>query len=415
MRILKSLLFVLIASTLLTSCNEDDAIPVFTGDVSVTLINKGSTEVVEGDAATFTYDVVLNKTFNQDIIINFDLDKLIAYPSLLSINSVTIPKNTAKGILTVNATKKTDAENVLKDNLNLTFMIKDYEGITNKLYLADDYVVTVKAEEGITPLTPEQQKLIKHYQSQGIDISMWIGKIPVKVEVVTAPNGGFAPFETSQTLTYSGVTYITLSEHATKDKPLLVMSQNAFGLSEYLQYVFRNETILNTTDWYGQTDPNFPPAVKEVLKALGDQRVEKWKNKEYTFNVKVDNLEFKAGGVVKFVDENNTYEIGSDFLDPDLTKTLAAVDFQYEFPLWDELAELSKGNAPLKEHIITGGSVHPNFYIGYSTIIADDWYEGDWVAPTSSYNETEMNFKFNTDHENSGSYDIVTVNFTLPK
>ncbi|PKH49539.1 hypothetical protein CXF68_02020 [Tenacibaculum sp. Bg11-29] len=410
MRIFKSLFFVLIVSTILTSCSEDDVIPTFSGDVSVTLINKGSTEVIEGEAATFIYDIVLSSTFKQDITINFDLEELVNYPNLLSIDPVIITKNQTKGTLTVTAVKKPDAENVLADNLNLTFAIKDYKGVTNKLYLADNYVIKVKAEEGITPLTADQQDLIKHYQSQGIDISMWIGKIPVQVEVVTAPNGLFAPFETSQTLNYTGVTYITLSKNATKDKPLLVMSKNALGMSEYLQYVFRNETILNTTDW---NEPS-QAAMQGVLKALGDERIIKWKNKEYAFNVKVDDLEFKTGGTIDYVRENNTYEIGSDFLDPNSTKTLAAVDFQYEFPLWDELAILANGNDSLKEHIITGGSIHPNFYIGYSTIITDDWYEGNWITPTSSYNETEMNFKFNTDHENSGSYDIVTVKFTQP-
>ncbi|MBE7634958.1 hypothetical protein F7642_11555 [Tenacibaculum finnmarkense genomovar ulcerans] len=67
MRIFKSLFFVLIASTLLTSCSEDDSIPSFSGDVSVTLINKGSTEVIEGEAATFVYDIVLSSAFKQDI------------------------------------------------------------------------------------------------------------------------------------------------------------------------------------------------------------------------------------------------------------------------------------------------------------------------------------------------------------
>lgn len=410
MRIFKSLFFVLIASTILTSCSEDDTTPSFSGDVSVTLINKGSTEVIEGEAATFVYDIVLSSAFKQDITINFDLEELVNYPNLLSIDPVIITKNQTKGILTVTAVQKPDAENVLADNLNLTFAIKDYQGITNKLYLADNYVIKVKAEEGITPLTKEQQDLIKHYQSQGIDISMWIGKIPVQVEVVTAPNGLFAPFETSQTLNYTGVTYITLSENATKDKPLLVMSKNAFGLSEYLQYVFRNETILNTTDW---NEPS-QAAMQGVLKALGDERIIKWKNKEYAFNVKVDDLEFKTEGKVDYVRENNTYDLYANFTDPNRAKDLAAVDFQYEFPLWDELLVLANENADLKEHITTGGSLHPNNYIGYSTIITDDWYEGDWITPTSSYNETEMNFKFNTDHENSGSYDIVTVKFTQP-
>ncbi|WP_422090156.1 DUF4929 family protein [Tenacibaculum ovolyticum] len=409
MRIFKSLFFVLIASTILTSCNEDDTTPSFSGDVSVTLINKGSTEVIEGEAATFVYDIVLSSAFKQDITINFDLEELVNYPNLLSIEPVIIAKNQTKGTLTVTAVKKPDAENVLTDNLNLTFAIKDYQGVTNKLYLADNYIVTLKAEEGIIPLTTEQQALIKHYQSQGINISKWIGKIPVEVEVITAGNGGVSVFETSQNLTYKGITHITLSEKATKDKPLLVMTQNALGLSEYLQYVFRNETILNTETW----DQIYVPAPKIILKALGDEKVNKWKNKEYPFNVKVDELEFKTDGNIDFVRENNTYEIRTNLLDPSTTKTLAAVDFQYEFPLWNELVKLSENNTELKENL-SYESIHPNFYIGYSTILSDDWGENNWIKPEASYSTEQMNFKFNTDHNSSGGYDIVTVKFTQP-
>lgn len=411
MRILKSIFLVLVASTILTSCS-DDAIPVFSGDVSVTLINKTSTEVIEGEAATFTYDVVLSNTFKEDITINFNLDELTNYPNLLSIEPVTIVKDQTKGILKVTATKKPDAENVLANDLKLTFAIKDYQGVTNKLYLADNYIVTVKAEEGITPLTADQQALIKHYKSQGIDLSMWIGKIPVQVKVVTAPNGSFAPFETSQTLNYTGITHITLSENATKDKPLLVMTKNAFGLSEYLQYVFRHETVLNTEYW---NEPS-QASIQEILKALGTDRVTKWEKKEYAFNVTLDNLEFKSGGTIDFVRENGTYDDYTNYLEPlkPEGKNFNAVDFRYEFELWNEFVTLAKNNSDLVNHMQQGGSIHPGNYIPETNILEDEWGESNWVAPTSSYNATEMNFKFNTDHTYSGDYDIVTVKFTQP-
>lgn len=416
MKIFKSLIFVLIASTLLTSCSEDDSIPSFSGDVSVTLINNGSTEVIEGEAATFVYDIVLSSAFKQDITINFDLEELVNYPNLLSIDPVIIAKNQTKGTLTVTAVQKPDAENVLADNLNLTFAIKDYQGITNKLYLADNYIVTLKAEEGIIPLTTEQQALIKHYQSQGIDISKWIGKIPVEVEVITAGNGGFSVFETSQTLTYKGITHITLSEKATKDKPLLVMTQNAFGMSEYLQYVFRNETILNTVYWYNPTDEYTNPAGDEIFKVLGEERMNKWKNKEYSFNVKVDDIELKTDGGIEFIREDGAYNTYTNFLTtpPTSYERTSAVNFEYEFPLWSELVSLATNNADLVPHIEGGGSVHPNNYITTGSVLEDEWGENNWTKPTSSYNASEMNFKFNTDHTNAGDYDIVTVKFTQP-
>lgn len=409
MRVIKSLMYVFMLSLIVVSCSEDN--PVFTGDVSVTLINKGANQVIEGEAAEFTYEVVLNRSFDTDITLTFNLDNLTNYPNVLSIsNPVTIAKNQTKGTLKILAPKKPDSENVLTEDTNFKIILASKTGITNNLVLAEDYTITVKKEEGFTPLTQAQKELLAHYKSQGIDLSMWIGKIPVEATVKTAKGGNFAPFDKAQTFTYKGITQITLSEKATKDKPLLVMTQNAFGLTEYLQWAFRNETILNTGYWNNKN----VPAPTAVLKALGNARVTKWKNKEYSFNVTVDEIEFKKDGSIVFVRENGSYGLYTNFLDPKRKYDQSAVNFQYEFELWEELKKIAKGNKALQDHITTGGSIHPNTYIGYSPILTDDWSGGYWVAPKGNYDNTkkEMNFVFNTDHTNSADYDTVTVKFT---
>lgn len=411
MKTIKSLVCLFLA-IVIVSCSDDEPV-VFTGDVSVTLVNKGATQVVEGEAAEFTYDVVLNRSFDTDITLTFNLDKLANYPNVLSItNPVTIAKNQTKGVLKITAKKKADVENVLTEDTNFKIAIKSHTGITNKMVLAADYLITVKKEESFIPLTQAQKELLAHYKSQGIDLAMWIGKIPVKVTVKTAPDGNFAPFDKAETKEYTGITQITLSEKATKEKPLLVMTQNAFGLNEYLQWAFRHETILNTDYW------NNPavPASTAVLKALGDARVTKWKNKEYSFNATVDEIEFKKDGSIVFVRKNGTYDKYTNYLEPldPKKKNFNAVDFRYEFELWNEFVKLAKSNSKLKEHMEQGGSIHPGNRIPETDALKDEWGGGFWVKPTGTYNNAKkaMNFVFNTDHTNSGDYDTVTVKFT---
>ncbi|QKX07404.1 DUF4929 family protein [Aquimarina sp. TRL1] len=418
MKIIQSILYTLLGVMLITSCNsDDDGTAQFNGDVSVTLINKGNSSATEGEATDFIYDVILSKSFDSAVTLNFSLEDISGYSSLLAIDApVIIKKNTTKGVLKITMPAKPDSENLLSEDKNFPIQLTSYSGIDNKITLSSNEAIAIKVEADFTPLTQEQKDLLEYYKTKGIDLTPWIGKIPVEVTVQTDGNGSFSPFDQATTKTYTGTTFITLSESATKEKPLLVMTNNAFGLSEYLQYVFRNETINNTGFWYAPNDDNVNPAAKEVLKAIGNQSETKWLNKEYSFNVIVDNLEFKEDNTIHFVQENGAHDIYTNFLDDQRVKGLSAVDFQYEFPLWDELEKLAKGNIDLTNHIISGGSLHPNNYIGYSTILEDDWYETNWVTPTSSYDNTDkvMQFTFNIDHANSGDYDIVKVTYTSP-
>lgn len=409
MKTIKSLFYILLFTVVAVSCSDDDP-TVFTGDVTVNLLTNDGVQVVEGEAKEFTFNVVLSHSFDRAINLTFELENLAQYPNVLAIETspVVIASGKTTGTLKVVAKAKPDAENILTENVSFKINLASYTGIENTITLENEQKITVTAEEGFTPLTQAQRELVEYYKTQGINVSPWIGKIPVEVEVTTAADGGFEPFVTAQTLKYSGTTYITLSEKATKEKPLLVMVNNAFGLSEYLQYIFRHETILNTDYWNNTGQP----APTAVLTALGTDKVNKWKNKEYTFNVKVDDLEFKADNTVEFVRENGAYDTYSDFLPDGEKYPTSAVNFVYEFELWNELATLAKDNAELTEHIKSGGSIHPNNYITTGGILTDAWETGNWVAPTSSYKNTEMTFTFNTDHRNSGDYDKVTVKYT---
>ena len=416
------LFFLTVLLTSIISCSKDDSIEQFTGEVTVTLLNKGATEAMEGEAIEFIYDVILSRSFDTDIKLNISLEKLTQYPGLLTIMSpITITKNTTKGVLKVISTAKVYSENQLTKTESFAIKLDSYTGISNAIVLIGNPKITVKAEEDFTPLTKAQKELLAHYKTNGIDLSLWIGKIPVEVTVNAEGNGSFSPFDAVSKKTYKGITYITLSSEATKEKPMLVMTNNAFGLSEYLQYVFRKETIENRGFWYNPSDQYVSPAAKAVLKALGSTREQKWLEKEYAFNVKVDELEFKSDKTVQFVYENGAYNNPHKSEDPtgvqdDEYELITAVNFEYEFPLWDELLNMVKTNNKLYEDVITGGSVHPDYYLTYSKIDEDDWDDGNWVKPVSNYDNTkgEMTYKFNFDHYSSGGYDIITVKYKSP-
>ncbi len=409
MRVIKSLVLLFLA-TLVVSCNEETE--VFTGDVYVTLKAKGGNSFVEGEATTLNYDVVLSKSFHKDIKLVFDLEKLTEYPNLVNFKKeVVIPKNKTMGSLKFTGVKKDILDNILTENKNFKILLSSSEGITNKIILDKDYKILIKKGQTIEGLTQSQKDLLKGYKKKGIDLTKWIGEIPVKVKVATKAIEGFKAF-TGGDKEYSGTTYITLSEKATVDKPILKMVKNAFGLNDYLQWVFRGETLDNEY-W---NNPGMPSPTA-IMKAIGEERMTKWKNNEYTFNVMVDDIEVNTDGTITFVRENGTYDNYTDFLkkESERERNLSAVDFQYEFPLWDELVKLTESDATLKDHIAQGGSLHPNNYIGVSTILTNDWEGSNWVAPTGSYDSKEMKFAFTSDHTNSEDYDKIEVTFTPKK
>lgn len=413
MKTIKSFFFLLLFTITIISCEENELVQ-FTNPITVNLLTNKGLQVTEGDSKEFTLDVILSKSFNQEIKLTFDLENTSNYPDLLSIETtpVVISKNETKGTLKIIAKYKPNIENILTENTNFKINLISYEGTEKNIVLEGSQTIIVMPEESFTPLTQSQKTLIEHYKSQGIDLTPWIGKIPVEVEVITAAGGGFAPFETSETLSYTGTTYITLSDNATRDKPLLVMTRNAFGLNEYLQYVFRNETILNTVYWNNAGSPSS----SAVLATIGNDRVTKWKNKEYDFNVTVDDLELKTDNTVTFIREDGAYKYYSNFLPGGEKYKVSAVNFNYEFELWNELVILANGNSELTEQIQQGGSIHPNNYITGGSVLSDEWEEGNWVDPSGNYNSSDkkMTFEFNIDHSNSGDYDIIKVSFTSP-
>ncbi len=413
MKIVKTITYIFATALLLFSCEKDNDAG-FTGDITVSLVSKGATEVVEGEAADIAYDVVMSRSFDTEIKLVFDLKNQEGITGLFTLTKeVVILKNTTVGLLTVHADAKNDSENVLTDNQNFSLHLVSVTGIKNSVALESETVVKMIAEEEISPLSIGQRALIQEIKGKGIDLSLWIGKIPVRVTIHSPANGSVAPFEAEFTKSYTGTTIVTLSEDATVEEPMLKMTNNSFGLNDYLNLVFRAETIENKEFWYNDA----VPASKAVLQELGEEKVAKWIANEYSFNVLMDKLIFKADNTISFVYENGAFSPpwnAETLENPD--RDLSAINLEYEFPLWDELFKMSKTDEGLREYIIQGGSLNPDNYIIYSSILEDEWGDGNWVAPTSSYDQAtgKMTYIFNIDHSNASGYSTVTVTYQSP-
>ncbi|QTE22847.1 DUF4929 family protein [Polaribacter cellanae] len=165
MKTIKSLLYILLFTVLTVSCSDDE-LTAFTGEVTVNLLTNGGTQVVEGKAGEFTYNVVLSRSFDQEINLIFELENLAQYPGLLSIktNPVVIASGQTTGTLKIVATAKPDAENTLAENVNFKINLASSTGIPNTIRLENEQTITVTSEEDFTPLTQAQKDLVEYYK-----------------------------------------------------------------------------------------------------------------------------------------------------------------------------------------------------------------------------------------------------------
>ena len=411
----------ILTSSMFVSCEKPDE---GLDDITVKLIKKGSIEVNEGVVKTFEYDVVLNKSLQKDVVVEFVLkgsDKNPVYTELFTIEKVPVKAGKTKGLLKIISKKKTDSEKSLKENVVYTIDLKSVEGVSNSINLdKEEHKITVKADKAIVPLTLDQKKLVAAWKKAGIDLSKFIGKVNVSVKVTLSTDDAVwvgAPFSKAVVAkTYTGQSLITVSSNATAVKPVLKISKNAMGLNEFLQQVFRKETVENTEYWYRETDnKNHPPAPKAVVKAMGAERYKKWKNKEYDFNVKLDNIEIsktkdnkiainfykiydKAKKIYSAFGSYDTVHHGSDPSKDrlDENRQTSAVHFTYDFKLYDEVLDLAKNDATKKlyPNFGTGGSVHPDFYITGSGIDSNEWDENLYVKPSATFDVAKGTIQF---------------------
>lgn len=255
-------------------------------------------------------------------------------------------------------------------------------------------------------LTEEQEALIEGYrETLGIDLMHWIGEVPFEAELVRpADEFTWGMFLTADDIEFSGTTTITLSDNATADKPVLKMTSNAMGLSDYLYIVFLNNTLYNIESWVGdESDPeSYPYSMSHlVVEAAGISD-----DTEETFDLALDNIAINDDATLDYISE---FEWA-----PGLP--IETVDFVYTYSAWEQLQEVLATvdeTSLLKTAVDIGFTLDPSYYMNTAEITENSNEYGNWVAPASSYDtETgKMSFTFPMNYCSS-STNYMTVKVT---
>jgi hypothetical protein len=398
---MKQLKWLSILSILLmpfAACDDDDN--EYEGTNEIFLIANGEKTLTESEDKTIDITVQLTRTLKEDATITFKFENQTSDKSeVLSFvnNPIVIKageksdtlhiKSQQRDILTQNTTFAIQMDKVSDDNITLNAPLQ----------------LTVKPNPQFTPLTEEQQKLLNAYKNKGLDLSPWIGIIPVEVKITYPGDGSLDKFSKSYEKTITGKTVITLSDYATEDLPTLVMTENAMGLEGYIYDLFRDETIWDDVFWLNY--PN-PPKAMELISLT--------KESEETFVLSLDSLIFKdATKTIDFVRDDKAI---NSYGEP-----ITGVAFDYSYSAWDRMQKLiTEGNKEAQDYEEGGSSVNPDKYINISSIDTDEWAwnkADTWVEASSSFNSETgiMKFIFVFDHANAGGYVKAEVTYTSPQ
>lgn len=273
----------------------------------------------------------------------------------------------------------------------------------NDMQVKETLRLNVKPYMSAEDLTEEQQALLEGYKNKGLDLTKWIGVIPVKVTVDVPPTDYLASLVGGMNKTYEGRSVITLSEYATIDQPVLKMPENPMGLTEFLYDILRKETVENDEYWYGENAGEYYQIMMDMI-GLSKTSVE-------TFSAALDSIRVgmpqNGEADVKFLGSvMNSYD-----------EPLAVVPFAYSYSAWDRLKEkVDAGDEKAIECVGYGATVNPVNYLMSSSVDSDNWGDNSrWLEPKGTLKGNKLIFQFNFDHASAAGYTKIIVEYTLPE
>lgn len=273
----------------------------------------------------------------------------------------------------------------------------------NDMQVKETLRVNVKPYLTAEDLTMEQQALLEGYKNKGLDLTKWIGVVPVKVTVDVPPTEGLASLVDGMNKTYEGKSVITLSENATIDQPILKMTENPMGLTAFLYDILRKETVCNDEYWYGEFAGE---SYQKMMDLIGLT-----KDSQETFSVSLDNIRVN----MPQNGESNVEFLGSVL--NNYEEELTTVPFVYNYSAWNRLKEkVDAGDETAIECVGFGATVKPEAYLVNSSIDSDYWEDSSrWVEPKGTLNGKKLTFQFNFDHSSATGYTKISVEYTLPE
>ena len=175
------------------------------------------------------------------------------------------------------------------------------------------------------------------------------------------------------------------------------MTDNPFGLTEYLYFVLRSETVADPEFWTQQPEP------QKLMKLLN------WnKESKETFAVSLDAIRLK---------DITSTSTRLEYLGPGKNyygAPITIVPFTYQFSALDRQNKLlESGNAEIKEINDQGASADPAYYLNCYDLVNSDNYDTpeNFIKSTGNidFATDKMTYQFLLSHANAGGYTRITV------
>ncbi|WP_288896806.1 DUF4929 family protein [uncultured Capnocytophaga sp.] len=395
MKFISNLCAVALTALSIISCSKDDNSNQYSGKNQVYITAQGDKTLTIGESnQKIDAKVTLTNLVTQNTNLTLKAVDANGQPSSLitfSQNPITIAKDSKEVAFEVKLSS--NAALTKEQRLKITFES------AAELVAKEDLNIVVKPTPAIEALTDAQRTLLDSYKARGIDLYPFIGSIKVKTTVISSAEGSTQDFATEFTREFNGKTIIGLSSSATTSSAVLKMTDNPMGLTEFLYFLLKKNTIEDTEYFTQQPNP------QKVMGLIN------WnKNSQETFNVSLDNIEIKTP--VNGVSEINF--IG-DVIKSDNETIIKAVPFKMEYTAWDRLKALAaSGNTEAQNVLDTDGTSNPQHYVNNDNILTDEYEVGNWKASKGSINfqNKTMSFEFLVYHTYSNGYVQVKVEYT---
>lgn len=396
---LKSLLLLLVLAVGVFSCSDSEDTD-YTGINSIYIRTSEDPVIIASDTTALKATLTLTRAYDQPVSLEMvvksqakGVEELVTIRPMV----VTIPAGLRNVDFEVVSNQKD-----IREAAQIEISVKEPLP-QNDMQVKETLRVNVKPYLSAEDLTEEQQALLEGYKNKGLDLTKWIGVIPVKVTVDVPPTDYWASLVGGMNKTYEGKSVITLSEYATMDQPVLKMTENPMGLMEFLYDILRKETVDNDEYWYGEYASEYYQIMMDLI-GLSKTSVEK-------FAVTLDsirvNMPQNGESMVEFLGTvMNSYE-----------EPLTVVPFVYSYSAWERLKDkLEAGDEKALECVEYGATVNPLNYLINSSIDTDVWEDSSrWMEPTGVLKGNKLTFQFNFDHASAAGYTKITVEYILPE
>lgn len=373
----------------LASCGDDKEDSGYTG-VNQIYLSAENPVVEETEATPLTVNVDLTKACEQNITLNFEILNDEKEILRLESNPVTIPAGSKSAIFQVVSNQK----ELLTEDTYFEIGISTFP--LDNMKLNASLRVRVKPNPQIPELTEAQKILIEGYKSKyGIDLTDWLGAVTYHTKVESPASDYLPPFAEPFTKDFDGKTIITLSDQSTEELPVLKMVDDPMGLTEYLAWVLRKETIENDEFWYGEYAS---PAYAQIMELLN------WnKANPGTFTMSLDGIKLK-----NISDGTATV----DFLPVSVPDVRTIIPFEYVFSPWELQKKLIKeGNQIAIDLEEADGTANPAYYLQASDVAIDELEDGTFMPPVGKidFKAKKLTFQFVFDHAYAGGYNRANV------